>query len=77
MPRKPKQPANVELEESKDLTAYCVKCKKKNVRIADPVLVWTWMSKQGKYKPRVTGTHTKCGTTLTTFVNQEFVDDLE
>jgi hypothetical protein len=71
---KPRKPKDVEIEGN--IKAYCVKCKQKNVKISDPVLTWTFMSKQNKYKPRVTGTHSKCGTTLTTFVNQEFVDDL-
>ena len=74
MPRKPKKPADVELDGT--VTAYCVKCKKKNVKINEPVLTWTFMSKQNKYKPRVVGTHQKCGTPLTTFVGQDFVDDL-
>lgn len=76
MARKPKQPEELDLGDMV-IKAYCVKCKKKQVQILDPVLTWTFMSKQNKWKPRVVGLHQKCGTALTTFVGQDFVDDLE
>jgi len=76
MPRKAKKPEDLELEGS-TVKAYCVKCKKKNQKITDPVLTWMYMSKQNKWRPRVQGTHKPCGTALTAIVSQQFVDDLE
>lgn len=67
-----KKPADVELDGT--IKAYCMKCKKKDVKIDDPVLIH--MAVRGKWMPAVTGTHGKCGTKLTKFVGQDFVNEV-
>lgn len=73
--RKSKMPEEVDLDIT--VKAYCVKCKAKNTKITDPFLTWTWLSNQSKWKPMVQGVHSKCGTKMTKFVSQQFVDDLD
>jgi hypothetical protein len=68
---KGKKPSDVELDGK--ITAYCVSCRKKNQAITDPVLTFTAV--QGKWKPMVQGQHS-CGTKMTRFVNQDFVDEV-
>lgn len=66
--------ADTEIES--DLKAYCVKCRKKGCPMEEQTLVATYMPKSNKWRPRVTGVHKKCGTTLTVFVNKDFVDEV-
>ncbi len=44
-------------------TAYCVKCKEKNVEMTDAKEV-DFKRKGGKMGRAMTGTHAKCGTKL-------------
>lgn len=71
-PKRPFQPTDIET----DMTGYCVKCRKKNQPINEPTLDATFIAKQGKWKPMVQGTHKKCGTKMTVFVGQDFVDEV-
>lgn len=73
MPRKPKMPPEVELEAG-SVKAYCVKCRVKNTKMNEPVLRHTLVN--GRLKPMVQGVHKKCGTKMTKFVGQDFVDDV-
>jgi hypothetical protein len=68
-----KQPADVELE-GWGVTAFCVRCKKKNAPMTDVVLTHV-QDKQGKWRPMVKGKH-KCGQTMVKFVNAAFVEEV-
>lgn len=67
-----RQPKDVELDGV--IKAYCVKCKKKNVAITDPIL--THAKVREAWKPMVQGVHAKCGTKMTKFVSQDFVTEV-
>lgn len=74
--RKPKQPDDVEVEGLNE-KGYCVKCKKKNTPMGKVVTItWVWMSKQNKYKPMLQGEHSKCGTKMTKFVSEEYIEGI-
>lgn len=69
--KKPKQPKDIEFESKPAEKAYCVKCRKKNVPMSDTVLTSTFNARQGKWRPMIQGFHSKCGTKLTRFVNED------
>lgn len=70
-----RKPQDIELDDV--VKGYCVKCRKKNVTMKDPILTYTQTKKGGAWRPMVQGFHKKCGTKMTRFVNQEYVDNLE
>ncbi len=51
------------MAEDNKLTAYCVKCKEKNVTIKDPKEV-TFKGKGGQDRLAMSGIHEKCGTKM-------------
>lgn len=73
--KQPKPPFEDEPLEG-TIKAYCVSCRKKEQRINEPVLTAIYMPKSNQYRAAVIGTHKKCGTRMTRFVGQDFVDQV-